>query len=73
MAAVNYGNFAWLPAVFQRIHGYTPSEFGYTFGLVLVVLGPLGMFVGGTLADRIRSRPPQQVALYICGIALRWR
>jgi MFS family permease len=70
MAAVNYGNFAWLPAVFQRIHGYTPSEFGYAFGMVLVVLGPLGMLVGGTLADRIRSRNPQQVALYICAIAL---
>jgi MFS family permease len=70
LAAVNYGNFAWLPAVFQRIHGYTSSEFGYAFGLVLIVLGPLGMLAGGTLADRLRSKPPQQIALYICGIAL---
>jgi MFS family permease len=70
MAAVNYGNFAWLPAVFQRIHGYTPTEFGYAFGLVLIVLGPLGMLSGGILADRIRRQSPQQVALRICGIAL---
>jgi MFS family permease len=70
MAVVNYGNFAWLPAVFQRVHGYTAAEFGYAFGLVLVILGPLGMFVGGVLVDRVRSRPAQQTALYLCAFAL---
>jgi MFS family permease len=70
MAAVNYGSFAWLPAVFQRVHGYTASEFGYAFGLVLLILGPLGMWAGGALVDRLRSRSPERTALYLCGIAL---
>lgn len=70
MAVVNYGNFAWLPSVFQRNHGVGASDFGYGFGLILLVLGPLGMFAGGAIADRIRSRRVPSPALSVCAIAL---
>jgi MFS family permease len=70
MAAVNFGNFAWLPSVFQRVHGRSASDFGYGFGLILLILGPLGMLAGGALADHLRSRRPRSPVLAICGIAL---
>jgi MFS family permease len=70
MATVNYGNFAWLPSVFQRVHGRSASEFGFGFGLILLVMGPLGMLAGGALADRMRSRQSRSPVLAICGIAL---
>jgi MFS family permease len=70
MGVVNYGNFSWLPSVFQRVHGISASEFGFGFGLILLVLGPLGMLAGGVMADRIRSHRAQSPALALCGIAL---
>jgi MFS family permease len=69
MGVVNYGNFSWLPSVFQRVHGISASDFGFGFGLILLVLGPLGMLAGGAIADRIRSHRTQS-PLAICGIAL---
>ncbi|MGE5773760.1 MAG: spinster family MFS transporter [Hyphomicrobiales bacterium] len=70
MSATNYGVWAWMPALFQRVHGWSAAEFGYSFGLVLLIAGPLGMLVGGYLADRYGGRTSLKVALRLSGGAL---
>jgi MFS family permease len=47
----NYALFAWLPAYFIRVYGYTPRGIGVTFGSILLTFGTLGLIMGGVLAD----------------------
>lgn len=70
MSAANYGTWAWMPAVFQRTHGWTAADFGSSFGIILICTGPLGMLVGGYLADRFGGRTSLKVALRLAGGAL---
>jgi len=51
IALANYALFAWLPAYFIRVYGYTPSRIGATFGTILLVFGTAGLLLGGMLAD----------------------
>lgn len=56
LSFTGYGAVAWTPTFMARIHGVPPSEFGKMFGLVIVVAGVLGIWAGGSLSDRLRSR-----------------
>lgn len=47
-----YGSSAWLPSFFIRVHGWTPSEVGTTYGIILAVFGTLGVITGGRMGDR---------------------
>jgi MFS family permease len=47
---------AWAPELFGRVHGYTRPQAGLTLGSVLVVLSPLGVLVGGWVADALQKR-----------------
>jgi len=51
IALANYALFAWLPAYFIRVFGYTPSHIGATFGSLILVFGTSGLVLGGMLAD----------------------
>ena len=70
MSATNYGTWAWMPAVFQRIHGWTAANFGFAFGIILLVTGPVGMLIGGYLADRYGGRTSLKITLHLAGGAL---
>lgn len=43
----------WLPAFYQRSHGASLMEVGSWLGIALAITGPLGMFAGGWLSDRL--------------------
>jgi MFS family permease len=47
-----YGFTAWAPAFFQRVHHWSAGQTGRSLGLIIVTCGCLGMYAGGTLADR---------------------
>ena len=51
-----YGFTAWAPAFFQRVHHWTPGQTGRNIGLIIITFGCLGMYTGGTLADRWSKR-----------------
>jgi MFS family permease len=53
MALVGYGTAAWIPEFFIRTHGWTVSEVGLRYGVVVMVAGSLGIVAGGWLADRM--------------------
>lgn len=52
----SYGSTAWLPSMFQRVHGWDVATFGLVFGLIVFVGSAGGAITGGILADRLALR-----------------
>jgi MFS family permease len=50
-AMCNYSQQAWLPSFFIRVHGWTKKQAGLTLGLLSLVTGLLGAYLGGRLCD----------------------
>ena len=53
---VGYGFITWFPAFLIRTHGMKTGEIGLWLGLLIGVVGGIGMFTGGVLADRLGRR-----------------
>ncbi|MBT5220576.1 MAG: MFS transporter [Woeseia sp.] len=51
VAAVNFMFQGWIPTLYTRVHGWEASSIGYAFGVILLIFGPLGIFLGGRLGD----------------------
>jgi len=51
-AALGFGSFIFLALFFHRYHGIGASEVGITFGSISIITGPVGLLLGGYLADR---------------------
>jgi MFS family permease len=58
-AFVGYGMVLWLPAFFVRSHGLTQTETGMTLALMAGVVGGIGTFTAGRLADLLANRDPR--------------
>ncbi|MDA0706144.1 MAG: MFS transporter [Proteobacteria bacterium] len=59
MAVVSGVNFmfqGWIPTLYQRVHGWDASSIGYAFGVILLIFGPLGIFLGGRLGDYFSNK-----------------
>ena len=48
----SYAFLSWAPTFFQRMHGWTAGQAGRALGVLVLVFGCLGMYVGGSLCDR---------------------
>ncbi|MDH3641744.1 MAG: MFS transporter, partial [Gammaproteobacteria bacterium] len=59
---VGYGMVLWLPAFFVRSHGLSQTETGLTLALMSGVVGGLGTFTAGRLADLLANRDPRWLA-----------
>lgn len=53
---VGYGFVLWMPAFLVRSHGLSPSEVGYTLALMTGIIGGLGTFTAGRMADVLARR-----------------
>ncbi len=57
MGTFALGGFsAWLPTYFHRFWGFSVSRAGLVFGVLVVVCGALGTFLGGKLADNLLKK-----------------
>lgn len=56
LALVGYGVATWLPSFFIRVHGWTPAEIGFSFGVVQLTAGVIGVIGGGWLGDVLKQR-----------------
>jgi MFS family permease len=56
LAAGQFGINVWTPTFFIRTYGWTPSEIGPVFGLMVVVLSTSGVVVGGWISDWMLER-----------------
>jgi MFS family permease len=50
-SASTFAFMAWAPAFFLRTHQWNPAQTGRALGLITLVFGSAGMYVGGMLAD----------------------
>jgi MFS family permease len=55
-ALCNYAQQAWLPTYFYRVHGWAPRQAGLTLGIISLITGLLGAYLGGLLCDRWQRR-----------------
>lgn len=56
LAFAGYAASAWIPTMFVRMHGWSAGEIGVRFGVIALVVGPLGSVTGGWLCDRLEAR-----------------
>jgi MFS family permease len=49
---IGYGYFSWIPTMFIRTWGWTISQIAFSYGVVILIFGPLGVNLGGWLAER---------------------
>ncbi len=56
VALYGYGAYSWTPALLIRRFGWSTSQTGLVFGLIVAVGGALGIVSGGRLADWLRHR-----------------
>ncbi len=56
LALIGYANFAWIPTFMIRNHGWSATQVGFVFGMLVLVFGTTGVFTGGWWADRLRAR-----------------
>ncbi len=59
---VGYGMTLWLPAFFVRSHGLSQTETGFTLALMSGIVGGLGTFTAGRLADHLAKKDPRWLA-----------
>jgi predicted MFS family arabinose efflux permease len=58
----------WMPAFLERARGMSRSDATVTFGVMVMVTGFVGTFLGGWLGDRLLSKTKQSY-LWVSGIA----
>ena len=51
-ALCNYAQQAWLPTHFARTYGWQPKQAGLWLGVISLITGLLGAYLGGVLCDR---------------------
>ena len=56
VAAGQFGLSVWTPSFFIRTYGWSASEIGPIFGLMISIISTSGVIAGGWLADRQLSR-----------------
>jgi len=54
-AMLSFGVTAWSPVFFERQFGYKPGEPGIPIGIITLIVAPLGLFLGGWLAERMHA------------------
>lgn len=68
-AFVSYGQGAFTPAFFQRIHGMSAGEVGVWLGISSGVGGLIGTWLGGYFADKYGAKNPAAF-LYVPAIGM---
>ncbi len=56
LSFISYGSGAWIPTFFVRIHGWTASQIGVRYGIVVMIVGTLGIMSGGYFAEKLAAR-----------------
>lgn len=69
---VGYALFSWIPTSFARVHGWTIGDIGLGYGLIILVTGPLGVFIAGSLIDKLHraEQPNAELKVALLSIAI---
>lgn len=69
-ALSNYALLGWGPTFFERVHGWTRSETGLVLGVITLVSGCTGLYLGGRIADAWQRRGIADATLRVGRISL---
>ncbi len=61
----SYGTTSWIPAFFQRTHGWEAADVGVMYGAIVALFGTSGIVFGGWLADRIGRTGATASKMYV--------
>lgn len=70
MSILTYGISAWAPTFFMRKFGWTASDVGARYGLVVLIFGCAGVLAGGVFAGYLSRRGHQDASLRATWIAI---
>lgn len=56
MALIGYANISWIPTFVIRTYGWSASQVGLIYGVMILVFGTAGVTFGGWWADKLRAR-----------------
>jgi MFS family permease len=68
-ALLAFGTSLWIPTFFIRKFGWSIGEVGWSQGLILLTVAPLGLVCGGALAERLARRGHADANLRVVLIA----
>ncbi|HEY7545756.1 MAG TPA: MFS transporter [Blastocatellia bacterium] len=69
----SYGASAWIPAFYQRVHGWSAARAGIVYGLIIMFASTLGVVAGGRVADWLTERGRRDSTMYVGFIvAVAW-
>jgi MFS family permease len=71
-ALCNYALHAWGPTFFIRVFGWNKAQTGLVLGIMILVMGLVGMYVGGTLCDRWQRKKIREAPLRVAVISTAW-
>lgn len=54
-AMLSFGVTVWSPVFFERKFGYAPGEPGPILGIIALIVSPIGLVLGGWLAERLAA------------------
>ncbi|MEO8224294.1 MAG: MFS transporter [Gammaproteobacteria bacterium] len=63
---LGYSYFFWTPTLFLRTWGWTIPEISLAYGLVTIIGGPLGILLGGWIADYLFRRGYKDALMRTC-------
>ena len=63
---VGYNYFFWVPSMFVRTWGWSIPQISLGYGLINLTCGPLGVVVGGWVADRLRQHGYEDALMRTC-------
>ena len=68
-----YASMTWMPAFFERVHGWPAARYGMIAGVVTLVATPLGLLLGPWVAERWFRRGQHdaniRVTVWVCAIS----
>jgi MFS family permease len=68
-SVVFFGIQTWTPPFFTRTFGWTSAQIGVIFGLVLLIVAPVGLICGSMLAERFAKQGRADANLLVTLIA----
>ena len=66
---LSFGAGQWTSAFFMRTYGWSIPQVGYTQGLLLLIVSPLGLLAGSWLAERFAKRGYEDANMRVVLIA----
>jgi MFS family permease len=61
-----YSYFFWVPSLFVRTWNWTIPEISLAYGIVTIIGGPLGIILGGWIADRLYRSGHKDALMRTC-------